>query len=236
MNDSDKILSQYLDAGTIRPRTGHLLCEKITEGKSLEIEGIGVVNGTVTPGGLVIVGAHSEGEEAIRSKLLVVRAMGATPRSWKFRFFSKERDWGTNWAEQNIEVGTVIAVRSVAGVEQDVDSLFLEVRYDEICAVGQPEGTGGLDMLPAPGWVAVELDRHPETIGGLHIRGEAVDVLTNGQIEWGTVVGLPAGYSDEGLKVGDRVGWDRYRYQEFMMAGGLRFMPLDEVLVVQDAQ
>jgi len=63
-------------------------------------------------------------------------------------------------------------------------------------------------------------------------------VLDNGNMTYGTVIGLPRGYADGDLKVGDTIcfpthtGVGATEFIEF--EGGLRCLPIDDVLGVKD--
>ena len=233
MTDRDKYISDLLDRRLLHPKPGHLWCEKFIKG-GVDVPGLGEISGTLdASSGLVLVSGKNAQDEAILAKLLIVRAVGPEVPAWKFRYFGGERDWGTTWAEQGIAEGVVVAVRAVAGIEQTKDDRFIEVRYDEISAIGQTSDDGPA-MLPAPGWVMVDvgLDELPGKIGSLFVSPEMQDVLEGGTMQWGTVAGLPRGYSDD-LDLGMDVGFDRYKYVEFVTSGNYRFMPLDEVLAVR---
>lgn len=231
MNAREQYISDLLDAGKLRPKPGHLLAEKLVFQDTVKVDGLGEVSGTETASGLVVISNQSEVDEAIRTKELVVRRVGADV-PWKFRWFGKERDWKTSWAEQRIEEGVVIGIRAVAGIEQDISDRFIEVRYDEISAIAQFEGEEN-DKLPAPGWVMLDVSIDPdEKMGKLYIKPELQDVLENNHLAWGTITALPRGYSDGDLAVGMEVGFDRYKNQEYMMLEGnvIRCMPMDEIL------
>lgn len=232
MNERDTYIRELLLAGRLTPKPGSLWCEKLFETKQLDLPGIGQVTGTMTASGLVLVGNKSTQDEAVRSKVVLVRAVGEPPPRWSTRWFDKERVWPTEWSEQGIDIGTVIMVRAVAGVEQGIDDKYIEIRYDEIVAIGQPVGTDGPDMLPAPGWILLDVDPgDDEHVGAVWV-GEARDALENNHIQWGVVHGLPEGY-DGSLGVGDRVGFPRYVWTEYVQTGSLRYMPQDEVLCVE---
>lgn len=233
MHERDIYIRELLLKGALRPKPGSLWGEKLFENKQLELQGIGTVTGTVTDSGLVIVGAKSTQDEAVRSKVVLVRAVGEPPPRWHTRWFDNERTWPTDWDEQGVDVGTVVMVRAVAGVEQGVDDKYIEIRYDEIVAIGQPLDTDGPDMLPAPGWLLLDVDPGQEdTIGKVWV-GDSRDALENNQIQWGIVKALPVGY-DGTLRLGNRVGFPRFVWTEYVQVGEMRYMPQDEVLVVSD--
>lgn len=235
MNERDKYISDMLDKKDIRPKRGHLLCEKLVFGKTVEVDGLGEVTGDLTESGLVVVARQDTQDEAVLAKLLVVRAVGTEPSEWRFRFFGKEFNWGASWKDQGIEEGVVIAVRSIAGVEQDITDRFIEVRYDEISAIGQVDPNCPYDMLPAPGWCMVDigLDDLEGKVGSLYVRPEMQEVLEGDKLKWGTLCALAKGANLEGVEPGNRVAFDRYRYTEYMDCGKYRFLPLDELLVVE---
>ena len=195
LTDRDKYISDLLDQGKLRPKPGHLWCEKFIR-DGIEVEGIGEVAGTLdAASGLVVVSGKDSQDEAILAKLLIVRAVGPEVPAWKFRYFQGERDWHTTFKEQGVAEGVVVAVRAVAGVTQVKDDRFIEIRYDEISAIGQTSNDGPA-MLPAPGWVMVDvgLDDLTGKVGSLFVSREMQDVLEGGTMQWGAVAGLPRGY------------------------------------------
>lgn len=233
MNEREKYIGEMLDRNVIRPKQGHLLCEKLSDVPTVSVEGLGEVSGSLSAGGLLVVTKQTEEDAAIRSKLCVVRAMGKDPVEWNNRWFGKERDFKTDWKGQRVDIGSVIGIRAIAGVEQALADKFIEVRYDEIGAIGQPPDDGPDDMLPAPGWVFldVSLDAGDTKLGSLYFRPEMKDVLENGGISWGRVLALPRDYRDGELVVGDEVCFDRAKNEEYMMLeGSIRAMPQDELL------
>jgi hypothetical protein len=178
--------------------------------------------------------------------------MSPSPNKWKFRCLSTrgswngrdpgkpiERDFHTSFEEQKIEVGTVLAVRAIAGSEQDSSSHFIQVRYDEICAIGKPfDEVGGFDMLPAPGWVLVQKDEATTPKSTLYNYDSLAQVMVDGWGTWGTIIELPRGVNSNDLRVGDHVmfpshaGVGSTEYVEF--GGGIRCLPLEDILLVQE--
>lgn len=230
MNERDIYIRELIQAGKLKPKPGHMWCRKIYENKKINIAGLGQVTGTVSPSGLVVVGAKDTQDEAVLSRLVVVMALGDEPPAWRFRFFDRERDFKTSLAEQGVAVGTALMIRAVAGVAQDSTDAFIEVRYDEIVAIGQTEGEH--DMLPAPGWIALDMttDEGDGRIGSIFVRPDAIDAVRDGQLHWGQVLALPVGY-DGTLIEGDHVAVDRFQFTEYMQVGKTRYVPQDEVLV-----
>ena len=240
MHPRDRELHDLIEAGRLRAKAGFLWAEKMVLGQVYDVEGFGPVVGSSTQSGLLLVSNKSQGDETIRTKLLIVRVLGPDPEVWSFRDSNNlgERDWVTTWSEQKVGVGTVIAIRAVAGVEQDKEDRYIQVRYDELCAIGQPDDGTEFDMLPAPGWVMLDIGlggRSETMTSGLFVRPELQDVLEDGTgcLKWGRVVALPAGYSDGVLTPGQDAGFDRYRVMEYMDAGPYRFVPQDEILVMR---
>lgn len=236
MTDRDRYIRDLLRTGKLRPKAGHFWCEKVFENKEIEIDGVGTVSGVLHASGLVLVGGKSTQDEAVRSKLVVVRALGGEPPAWRTRWFHKERTWPATWESVGVAPGVALLVRAVSGVEQANDAQFIEIRYDEIVAVGQPHDAPGPDMLPAPGWLLVDIDPGSDTrIGSIYTTGsDHRDALENNRIQWGTVTGLPNGYDGE-LTLGDRAGFARFDWTEYVQAGMMRYMPQDEVLCVEGA-
>lgn len=237
LTDHDRYIRDMLRAGRLRPKAGHLWCEKLFENTDIEVAGVGTVSGVVHAGtGLVLVGNKSTQDEAVRSKLVVVRAVGPEPYKWSTRWFSKKRTWDATWAGLGIEPGVALIVRAVAGVEQANDARYIEIRYDEVIAVGQTHDAPGPDMLPAPGWLLVDVDPGDDTQVGriFAVSAEHRDALEHNQMQWGAVLGLPAGY-DGDLALGDRIGFTRFEWTEYVQCGNMRYMPQDEVLCVEGA-
>ena len=239
LSPRDKAVRALLDAGKLRPKKGSLWCEKLLEHDEITVDGVGVVTGSVTSSGLVLVGSGGNSQDqSVKSKLLLVRAVGESPDAWSFRYFDKERNWGAlTFASQNVDVGTVLCVRAVSGKELEADARFIEVRYDEIVAIGQPEGVGEHDMLPAPGWVLLDMtvDAQDCKVGIIYVREDAYDVVSNGEAQWATVLALAGGASEvDGMEQGSRVLVDRYKFTEYVQIGNLRFVPIDEVLGVEE--
>lgn len=243
MHPRDQEIHDLIESGRLRAKAGHLWAEKLTFGQTFDTPGFGPVNGTTTASGLVLVSNKSQTDESVLAKLLVVRVLGPDPERWSFRYGKnrKERDWKTSWQEQKVEVGTVVAIRSVAGIEQDKEDRYIEVRYDEICAIGQPDDGTEHDMLPAPGWVMLDIGlehKSEKTAAGLFIRPELQDVLEDatGCMKWGKIAAVPVGYPDSELEVDLEAGFDRYQIMEYMDAGKYRFCPQDEILAVREIE
>lgn len=234
----DKYIEDALERGSIRPKTGHLWCEKLHHrGEFFTLGDRGMVEGERRASGLIIPSTKSIESLSVLAKTYVVRARGPTPHSWSFRFFDKERDYKTTWDEQKIEVGTVVAARAVAGVDQDKTSKFIELRYDELCLIGGSlsDGEDLPNFFPAPGWVCIR----PLLSGrkdSLHINEDINEVLTYGHVVRGEVYSLPRGI-DSDLNIGDIVFAPLHSGNgatEWVEVEGYRILPLDDILGVEE--
>ena len=239
---NDAFLADALKNKNVRPPRGALYCEMYSPGVTYEeVEGIGTIKVKAkTESGIVLTDASTTETEAVTAYLYVVRALGNPPDDWHTLFIDRERSWPVNtWTEQAIDVGTVIAIRPVAGIGQSKTSRFKQVRYDEIVAIGRPlDEVDYPPMLPAPGWVMLEMDDNEGAeLGGLLVSAGVAPRLESGSVDWGTVVAVPRGlsYEDEDVAIGDRVGIPYHRgagATEWLdFAGGLRAVPFDNVWV-----
>lgn len=225
--------------GRIRPPRGHLWCEKLTEGKTLDVDGLGTISIATdpTPSGLVVVSGRTSEAEDVLTSLLVVRALGDDPLAWHTLYQDRERSWplGT-WAEQKVGRGTVLATRAIAGVDQGRDHHFVQVRFDEIAAIGAPltEPSDLPLMYPGPGWLLVHMDwdeSDDTSDGGIFIGHGAKDVYANSGLHWGTVYATPRGW-DEPLLPGARVAVPRWNAPEYVeLSGNIRAYPYYDILV-----
>lgn len=215
----------------IRPLTGHIYVQKYNPDQQLvNIDNVGVVNiRQITESGLVWVSNDSKEASDVRAELYVIESVGPNPRKWTQRYFSSEFNWDTDWVEQRIQVGTIVSARACAGMVSKLDH-FVQLRYDEICAIGVPvDSDEDIDMRPAPGWVMVEIIE-PEYSGSL-IAEVAEDWCLRAK-----VVGLPIGYNLPDLVLGSVVGIPVYtqatEYVDFQ--DNLRALPMEDVLCVFD--
>lgn len=237
---NDDYLEAMLEEGRVRPLPGHLYAAKLTKNQHVELAGYGdIAVSEIRDSGLVIVSNDTKEAEHYKALSCVVLTRGEDPDRWTTRWYDKRRDWGTTFAQQGIEEGTIVTIRAVAGVDQTKGSRYLQLRYDEINAIGQPEGEDTPDMLPAPGWVLVKLhEEESQERGGLQLYDGLVELLDHGNMRYGTVIGLPRGYTDGDIAVGDTIcfpthtGVGATEFIEF--EGGLRCLPIDDVLGVQD--
>jgi hypothetical protein len=225
----------------VKPLPGFLWCEEVPDYVERDIKGLGRVRVAEERSGLYI---PPESKEAnpLKGRLLVVRSVGKPPTRWNQRWFRRERDWKTSFEDQRIQVGSLLVVRKVAGHALGADSPWLQVRHDEVCAIGVPfDEEYPMDMRPAPGWVGVQLDQLPteQREGGLWVRAGIRQVQEDGQGTWATVVALPRGFdeSTEGLSMGDRVlipSHEGAGATELVDFGqGLRFLPFEDVLAIE---
>jgi len=245
MSVNESFLATALAHGKIRPTPGHLWCEKLASVSSVDVDGLGSVSvSEVTSSGLVLVSDRTEEADTVLGNLLVVRAVGEDPhlpQGWHTYHLGREVSWplGT-WEGQCIEVGTVIAIRAVAGVNQGRDRRYVQVRYDEIAAIGAPldEPEDAPAMYPGPGWVLVRLDTpKDDTFGSVYVGEGRRDVFENGGVHWGTVYSLPRGFSEPflGVSIGSRVAVPRWQSTEYLeLEGGIRAVPWGDVLAVEE--
>lgn len=237
MNDE---LGELLEQGRLTPVDGCLIGRKLNWGSTVDVAGLGVTSVKETRGsGLVVVDLGSPEEAALSHTAVVVLALGKTPARWRTRFLNVEFDHRTSWAEQKIEVGTVVYARGVAQAPLGVSSEFVQLRYDDLAGIGAPlDQEGGPDVLPAPGFVLVKKDEYEDKVGSLYVDSKYAEVLEEGAGAWGTIVGLARGdrlAAEDGLAVGTRIGFPRYQLTEYVdLEGGLRLLPLDDVLMVDE--
>lgn len=223
---NDSYMTEMLDRGAMRPLRGHLIAEKIQEQEHVSKAG-------------VIIPQFERPEDALtKHNLLVVRALGRPPGEWRCRYFEREFDHQTSWEEQGIEVGTVVVARAVAGQGQATDSAFVQLRYDEIAAIGAPVDDERADMYPAPGWVMMvkDVDHGDTSEGGVYVGSQRAEVFAEGQLIWGSVTGLAKWdrLVRGQLVIGDRIGVPRYNPTEFIeLEGGIRLVPFDDVLAIE---
>ena len=246
---SDSEMEQLIDNNQIRPVRGSLWCEKYIPGKaSVEVRGLGMVDFTdVTESGIILVASTTKESDSVTANLYIVRAMGSDPDKWSSRWTQRDLNtwenprksdmvWNENWASQHIGIGTLIAIRAGSGANQETFSKFLQVRYDEIVAIGTELASDEIPMLPAPGWVMIQKDENTGVTASGIYRGEG-QVYEKGWVLWGRVIGLPLGYEDDDLHVSDHVaiplhyGAGASEYIEF--EGTIRCVPMDDVLIVE---
>lgn len=225
---NESYLGQVLDEGKIRPLAGHLIAEKL------------VTQDYTSPSGVIIPRFDKPEDELTKHNLLVVRALGKPPDKWHTRYFQWEYDHDTTWAEQGIEVGTVVVARAVAGVGQSSDSPYVQLRYDEIAAIGAAADDDRADMYPAPGWVMMvqDVDHGDTSAGGIYVGSERAEVFAEGALVWGVVTMLAKWdpMTRGTLVIGDRIGVPRYNPTEFIqLEGGIRLVPFDDVLVIEES-
>lgn len=244
---SDEFLSEQLDKGKLRPVRGSMWCEKYEGARaSLDVEGLGVVDYTdITDSGIVLVSTMDSSANKVRAELYVVRAIGGKPIKWSTRWADRGNEWehpenvdvvyATTFEEQRVGIGTIIAARAIAGESQGATSRFVQIRYDEVVAIGTPIEEDSIPMLPAPGWVLVEKDTVNEELASGLYKGEGT-VYNNGSVLWGTIVGVPRN-TPCSVEVGDNVaipmfyGAGATEYIEFE-DGRFRVMPEADLLAI----
>lgn len=239
---NDEFLEQALLDDKFRPMPGHVICMKNTKNVEIDVAGLGTVTASkVTDSGLVLVSSDSKESEQVKALMVTVVAIGKDPDKWETRIpkSKKKENWNTTWDEQKIRVGTILSIRVGSGIDQTRGSNFIDLRYDEISCIGQPKDEKCPDMLPAPGWVLVRLEpvEAPDH-AGLVVEEGLDDLLVNGHMLYGEIIGLPRGYNRD-LRVGDRIcfpahsGVGATEFVEF--DGNLRALPIQDVFgVVED--
>ncbi len=244
---NDEFLEQALLDDKFRPMPGHVICMKNTKNVEVDVAGFGTVTASkVTDSGLVLVSNDTKESEQVKALMVTVAAVGKDPDRWETRIpKSKKKDlWNTTWEEQKIRVGTVLSIRVGSGVDQTRGSNFIDLRYDEISCIGQPQDEDCPDMLPAPGWVLVRMDTtEVKDHAGLIVEEALEEILSNGNMLYGWIIGLPRGYPTHcgaDLHVGDRIcfpahsGVGATEFVEF--DGGLRALPIRDVFGVVDEE
>lgn len=236
-------LEDLLKAGKIRPVRGSLIGLKYTPELIDVGAGIGKLKGEKTASGLVVVKGPEDAEDALtKHTMVMVVALGQTPEKWESRFGFSEFDHKTGWAQQHIDVGTLVFVRAVAAAPLGVDNDFVQLRYDDIAGVGVPlnDSYNLGPCYPAPGWLLVKLDEHEAKVGSIIVpSADYADVMKEGAGQWGTVYVLPRNdiLISDTLKAGDRVLFPRYQLTEYIdLEGGFRLLPFEDVLSVEEAE
>lgn len=233
-------LEDLLKAGKVRPVKGSLIGLKYVPDLVDTGTAAGRVKGEKTTSGLVLVQGPEDAEDALtKHTIAMVVALGEDPVKWESRFGFSEFDHKTTWADQRIELGTLVFVRAVAAAPLGVDSDFVQLRYDDIAGVGVPLSEDvTAPCYPAPGWLLVKLDEHEAKVGGIIVpSAQYAEVLQEGAGQWGTISVLPRNdiLIAGSLKVGDRVLFPRYQLTEYIdLEGGFRLLPFEDVLSVEE--
>lgn len=241
---NEDFLEQALLDEKFRPMPGHLICMKNTKNLEVEVAGFGTVTASkVTDSGLVLVSNDTKESEQVKALMVTVVAIGKDPDKWETRIpkSRKKDNWNTTWDEQKVRVGTILSIRAVSGVDQTKGSSFIDLRYDEISCIGQPKNEECPDMLPAPGWVLVRMEPVKEVDHkGLIVESGLDELLVNGHMIYGEVIGLPRGYHGRDMRVGDRIcfpshtGVGATEFVEF--DGNLRALPIRDVFGVVEEE
>lgn len=231
----DDFVENQLALGKIEPVRGTLWAEKYVPGKEkVRVDGYGTIYSTgTTESGLVLVSADNEEASNVKAALFVVRAIGENPAVWSVRGHDRtsvwenkaktDVTWDTSWEGQAVQEGTVVAIRPSTGERQTRASSYMQIRYDELVAVGVPfEESCDIPMLPAPGWLIIEKDEvATETASGLY-KGEGI-YATQGWAYFGTVVGIPR---DSGADYQELLG-RRVAFPSFAGAGATEYIDFD---------
>jgi hypothetical protein len=215
----------------VKPMPGTVWCNKqINPTINLFVEGLGnVVVSGATDGGLVLPFTDTRGDVNVKTSMYVVDAVG-TDETWRVG----KRDYKTTFAEQGVTPGVIIATRAGAGLDQRREADFINVRYNEIAAIGNTEDDGP-PMYPAPGFVLCEvlLNKHS---GELEVDALHADVLEQPQAVRMVVLATPRGSFPTGVKPGDVVYMPRFTATDFVEFedGKYRCVHEDDLIGVED--
>lgn len=223
-------IEECLRAGDVRPANGTLWAMAFDPRReTIRVDGVGTLQIALkTESGIVIPEKGNPLMGAYTSVQYVVLALGRESRD----------QW--SWEDGGVYPYVIIAARAAAGLNQGSGKKYMNFKWDEIMAVGNPEGEWP-PMSPAPGYVMIEEEQATsERESGLVIASAEVNYrMENPSIIWGRVVSVPKDGSEEDVSVGDRVAVPYSRAAggtEWLEAeGGLRVVPSDEILMVDDA-
>lgn len=209
---------------------GTVWCNKQTEPKvTIHVPGFGNVDvGGVAAGGLVLPFTDTRGDVNLKTSMFVVERVGHD-EPWVV----DKVNYRTTFAEQGIEPGVVIATRAGAGLDQRREADHINIKYNEIAAIGNTDDEGP-PMYPAPGWVLcrVLLNKRDTT---LFVDEAHQDVLEQPAVVRMVVEAVPRGSYPCSVAVGDVVFVDRYKASDFVEFddGAYRCVHEEDILGVE---
>ena len=177
-------------------RPGSVLTTKFTPGRRKTfVAGLGwIYNTGESEGGLLQVTNDDDQSASIKGAHFLVESVGPDdPDSWSF-------------ADQGVEVGTVVCARPIAGRGQSSSNSQRELVTNEILLIGcGDDEESEWAMRPSPGNVLIGMDPSQLQVGLLYADPDTLRRIEMGAaVEWGTVLCLPRGYAGP-LKVGYHV-------------------------------
>lgn len=215
----------------VRPMPGTVWCNKqSTPRVSVNVPGYGNVEvaGTAA-GGLILPFTDTRGDVNLLTSVFVVERVGADV-TWRI----DKTNYRTTFAEQGIEPGVLIATRAGAGLDQDRSADHINIKFNEIAAIGNTEDDGP-PMYPAPGWVLcrVLLNKRETT---LYVEEKHQDVLEQAGAVRMVVEAVPRGSWPCSVAVGDVVYMARFTATDFVEFedGTYRCVHEDDILGVED--
>jgi hypothetical protein len=212
----------------VKPMPGTLWCHKQSKPKArVHVAGIGMVEvEAATAGGLLIPFTDNRGDVNLKTSMFVVESIG-DDLPWRI----DKTDYRTTFAEQGIVPGVVIATRAGAGLDQRREADHINVRYNEIAAIGNMEEDGP-PMYPAPGWVLCRVLKQTAPGRTLTVSADYEDALEQPQAVRMVVEALPRGQHNADLAPGDIVYMARFTAQNFVEFedNTWRCVPLEDIL------
>ena len=231
MNDFEKLIQ----SGKLKPVPGTLIGVRYRP-DLVDTGVVGKVKGRRV-GGLVVVESVETTDDALNQTAVVVRLVGADI-PWRSRFQNLEHNHETTWGAQRIEPGTLVFARSVAQAPLGVGTDYVQLRYDDLAAVGVPlDEPPTVPCVPAPGFVLVKKVEYEDKIGSIYMKEAYSEVFSEGAGMRGVVAALPRAdnlIQSSGIKVGSTVTFPRYQLSEYIdLEGGFRLIHFEDVLAVE---
>jgi hypothetical protein len=216
----------------VRPMPGTVWCSKrLQPTTTVNIGGFGNVEiEQVTPGGLLVPFTDRRGDVNLKTSMFLVERVG-TDLPWRIG----KRNYATTFAEQGIGPGVVIATRAGAGLDQRRGDDYINIRFNEIAAIGNTEDDGP-PMWPAPGRVLCRVLLNERNKGVLVDELHA-DALEQPQAVRMVVEAVPRGSWPCSVAVGDIVYMPRFTATDFVEFedGTWRCIHEDDILGVEHA-
>lgn len=211
---------------------GTLWCHKQTKSRvTVHVPGFGAVEVEgATAGGLILPFTDNRGDVNVKTSMFVVENVGADV-PWRI----DKTDYRTTFAAQGIETGVVIAVRAGAGLDQRRDDDWINVKYNEIAAIGNTEDEGPA-MYPAPGWILCRVLKGERTNSLLTVDADHEDVLEQPQAVRMSVLAVPRDCAYSPVVPGDVVYMPRFTAQNFVEFedNTYRCVPMDDIIAVEN--